>query len=163
MLCTWSETQFSSLMMFSSQRPMNMGRLQADTASTYGCNGGSSCRVACECRASACGFSRTIRSACSAGRRESRFAHARAAGDRSHLSAYLRFYAAHHKLHVFERFSKEAWPNCFLDLDVVLSRGGEAVQTILEIPVPWKRGSMTSPRRSFRPGPVRLCSGIWPD
>ena len=46
----------------------------------------------------------------------------------------LRFYAAHHKLRVFERFSEETWPNCFLDLDIVLSRDGEAVQTILENP-----------------------------
>ena len=111
-----------------------MGRLQADTASTYGAMA-----------------VRLAESLANAGKRLRVFTNdperlLLLAGAKADLLTpalleidpifplHLRFYAAHHKLHVFERFSKEAWPNCFLDLDVVLSRGGEAVQTILESP-----------------------------
>jgi hypothetical protein len=125
---------FSTLMKFTSQRPINMGRLEADTASTY---------VAVAVR--------LAQSLADAGKRRRVFtndperlltlAGAKAGWFTAVLlkidpvfPLHLRFYAAHHKLQVFEHFSEETWPNCFLDLDIVLSRDAEAVQKILESP-----------------------------
>lgn len=134
MLCTWRQTRFSTLMMFTSQRPANLSRLVFNTASTYA---GMAVRLA----ASLAFAGKHLRVFTNDPERLLALA-----GENAGLLTpdlleidpifppHLRFYAAHHKLNVFERFSREAWPNCFLDLDIVLSSEAEAVQRILEYP-----------------------------
>jgi hypothetical protein len=136
MFCTWRETQFSTLMMFTSQKPINMGRLASDVALTY---------VAMTVR--------LAESLARAGKGLRVFTNDKErlltlAGAKANLLTptplefdpifplHLSFYAAHHKLHIFERFAEETWPNCFLDLDIVLSKDGTVVQQILENPSP---------------------------
>ncbi len=136
MLCTWPETRFNSLLMFAGERPVNISRLSGDIASTY--------------------VEMAIRLAESLGRAgknlrvftndPERLLALAGPGARlitpipleinPLLPPDIPFYAAHHKLDIFRHFSREAWPNCFLDLDVLLFKDAAEVQQRLESPQP---------------------------
>ncbi len=134
MLCTWQETRFSTLMMFTSQRPVNMGRLNAVAALAY-------VAMAVRLAESLAHSGKSLRVFTNDPDRLLMLAGANAGLLTPALleidpvfPLHLRFYAAHHKLRVFERFSQETWPNCLLDLDMVLSKDGAAVEQMLEKP-----------------------------
>jgi hypothetical protein len=121
-------------MMFTSQKPKNIGRLAADTASTY-------VSMAVRLAESLARAGKTLRVFTNDPDRLLMLAGAKSDLLEPSLleidpvfPLHLRFYAAHHKLHVFERFRTETWPNCFLDVDIVLSKDSAKVQEMLEQP-----------------------------
>jgi hypothetical protein len=133
-LCSWSEMQFNTLMMFSGERPANLGRFARDVAAAYA---GMTFRLA-ESLARAGKHLRVFtndpdRLVSMAGKRKDLFSPTLLEIDPA-IPLDIGFYAAHHKFHVYERFSQEAWPNCFLDTDVVLTKDPIYVQRLLEQP-----------------------------
>jgi len=134
LLCRWQEIQFNTLLIFTSQRPVNIGRLAPDTASTYAA-------MAVRLAESLARAGKSLRVFTNDPERLISLTGAKSALLTPELleidpvfPAQLRFYAAHHKLNLFHRFAQETRPNCFLDIDMVLTQDASDVRERLEKP-----------------------------
>jgi len=123
-------------MMFTGQRPINIGRLAGDVTSTFAAM---TIRLA---KSLAC-VGKTLRVFTNDPERLGILAERQCAllqlvpiTSDSRFPSDIRFYAAHHKLGLFDLFAHESWPNCLLDVDMILAADALAVRDRLENPLP---------------------------